>query len=568
MSGLVSGMDWKTLVSQLAQAERAPQTRLRSEQSTISQQNSAYASIKTELSLLQNRVNDLNDSALFDSRLASSSDATVASSTAGAGTAVGSYSFTVTQLATAAKQLGAAGIGSSLSPTNDVSGLVLGSASFATAVTAGTITVNGKRIDVATTDTLQSVFDKINTATNGEVTASYDAATDKISLASANPIILGSAVDTSNFLQAARLANNGTGTVTSSAELGGISLAASLESANLGTPIVDGGSGTGEFKINGVSINFSTTDSIGAVLKKINNSAAGVTASYDAVNDRFQLANKTTGDVGVALEDVSGNFLAATGLTGGTLSRGQNLIYSVDGGGELTSQSNTISDTSSGIPGLAVTVLSKGTTTVTVASDTAKIKTVINSFITEYNKVQSIIDTQTASSTDAQGKVTAGLLAGDGDADSIATQLRRIVTGEVPGLSSALNQLEELGIVSNGNDNSITLSDETKLDDALSNNLTAVRSIFTDSTNGLTAKLTAFLNKTVGDNGTLVAKQARLTKQSTDIDTQIADLERIVQADSDRMTQSFIAMESAQAQINQQLKYLQNQFGGSSSSSK
>jgi flagellar hook-associated protein 2 len=108
---------------------------------------------------------------------------------------------------------------------------------------------------------------------------------------------------------------------------------AELSAANLTTAILDGGSGTGEFKINGVSITFATTDTVAAVLKRINDSAAGVTASYDSVNDRFVLANKTTGDIGMALEDVSGQFLTATGLASGALTRGQNLLYTVDGGG-------------------------------------------------------------------------------------------------------------------------------------------------------------------------------------------------------------------------------------------
>lgn len=567
LSGLVSGLDWKTLVDQLADAERTPQTRLRTEQSTLAKQNAAYASIQKELETLRTRVEALSDSALYDSRLSTSSAATTATSTAAAGTALGSYVFNITQLATAAKQFGTAGAGSSLSATNDVSGLVLGDAAFATAVTAGTITVNGKQITIATTDTLQNVFDAINTATNGEVTASYDSATDRITFSSANPIVLGSATDSSNFLNVARLNNNGTGTVTSSAELGVVKQSASLSSANLATAILDGGSGTGEFKINGVSITFATTDTVTAVLKRINDSAAGVTASYDTVNDRFVLANKTTGDVGIALEDVSGNFLAATGLSGGALTRGLNLLYTVDGGGELISQSNTITEASSSISGLQVTALALGSTTIGVASDTTTVKTAIKDFIDQYNKVQSVIDTQTASTTDAKGVVTAGVLANDGDADSIATRLRRMVTGEVAGLSSLLNQLEDIGIISNGTDNKIALDDESKLDAALADKLNTVKSLFTDSTNGLMVKLTAYLEKVVGDDGSLITRQTNNTKQSANIDTQIADLERIVQANRDRMIQSFIAMESAQAQINQQLQYLQNQFGGSSSSS-
>lgn len=566
LSGLVSGLDWKTLVDQLADAERTPQKRLRTEQSTISLQNSAYASIQTELKLLQSRVDELSTLSLYDSRLSNSSSATTASAAATAGTALGSYTFNITQLATAAKQLGTAGAGSSLSATNDVSGLVLSDAAFATAVTAGSITVNGKRITIATTDTLQDVFTAINTATNGEVTASYDAATDRISFSSASPIVLGSATDSSNFLAVARLNNNGTGTVTSTSQLGVVKQSAALSAANLTTPILDGGSGTGEFRINGVSITFATTDTMAAVLKRINDSDAGVTANYDTVNDRFVLANKTTGDIGVALEDVSGNFLAATGLATGTLSRGQNLLYTVDGGGQLSSQSNTITEASSSIAGLSVSALAVGSTTVSVTSDTAAVKTAITDFITQFNKVQSIIDTQTASSTDSDGKVSAGILASEGDADEIATRLRRMVTGEVAGLTSVLNQLEDLGIVTNGNDNKIELDDESKLDAALTNNLTKVKSLFTDSTNGILSKLKTYLEAVVGDEGSLIKKQENNTKQSTNIDTQVADLERIVQANRERMIASFVAMESAQAQINQQLSYLQGQFGGSSSS--
>lgn len=566
LSGLVSGLDWRTLVDQLAQAERTPQVRLRTEQSTLGQKNTAYTTIKTELTVLQNRVADLTGASFFDSRLTSTSDATRATTTAGAGATLASYDFNFIQLATAAKQLGTAGAGSSLSATNDVSGLVLSEASFATAVTAGTITVNGKQVAIATTDTLQDVFNNISIATGGTVTGSYNTGTDTISLSSASPIVLGSATDSSNFLHVARLNNNGTGTITSTAELGVIKQSAALSSANFATTVTDGGAGAGEFKINGVSITYSTTDTVAGVLKRINDSAAGVTASYDTVNDRFVLSNKGTGDIGIGFEDVTGNFLAASGLSGGTLARGQNLLYTVDGGGQMVSQSNTITESSSGITGLSVTALATGTATVGVSTDTAKIKTAINDFIAAYNKVQSIIDSQTATTTDAKGKVTAGVLSNDGDAGEMAKLLRRAVTGEVSGLAAVLNQLEDLGIVSNGSDNSIKLTNETRLDEALANNLTAVKSLFTDPVNGLATRLSAYLNKTVGDEGTLEVRQSNLTRQAGEIDTQIADLERIVQSNRARMIESFIAMETAQSQINQQLQFLQQRFGSTSSS--
>ncbi|MFO1511611.1 MAG: hypothetical protein U1F83_01645 [Verrucomicrobiota bacterium] len=71
------------------------------------------------------------------------------------------------------------------------------------------ITVNGKQITINASDTLQTVFNNIQAATGGNVTGSYDSATDSITLSSASPIVVGSATDTSNFLQVARLNNNG-----------------------------------------------------------------------------------------------------------------------------------------------------------------------------------------------------------------------------------------------------------------------------------------------------------------------------------------------------------------------
>jgi flagellar capping protein FliD len=71
----------------------------------------------------------------------------------------------------------------------------------------------------------------------------------------------------------------------------------------------------------------------------------------------------------------------------------------------------------------------------------------------------------------------------------------------------------------------------------------------------------------VGTDGSLVTHQANLTKQSADIDTQISNIEAQVQVYQTQMTNEFVAMETAQATINQQLAFLTQSFGGSSSSS-
>jgi flagellar hook-associated protein 2 len=561
LSGLASGFDWRSFIDQLLEVERVPQQRLRSEQNLIEQRKTAYGAITTQLSVLQNRVKELQDAKLFGSRVATSSDEDVATVSAEAGTQNGTYQIAINQLATAARQAGLSGVGRRLSETADVSGVVMAEASFPVAIVGGTFTVNGKQITVAGTDTLQDVFDKIDTATGGVVTGSYEPTTDRITLSSAGSIILGSAADTSNFLTTAKLFNNGTGTVTSSASLGTVKLSASLTEANLVTPINDGGSGEGRFKINGVEISFSATDSVAAVIERINASAAGVSASYDSVNDQFILTNEPTGDVGIALEDVTGNFLAATGLSSGALARGNNLLYSINGSGQLVSYSNTITEGSSGITGLSVTARAEDTVTITVNTDTEKIKTAITDFIEDYNRVQSVIDDYTASSTDADGQVTAGVLAGDPEASSIARQLRSLANNTLSGLTGSVKRLESLGITSNGNDNNLALTNTETMDEALLNRLEEVKALFIDDTVGLANSLNDYLESTVGEGGTLEGHQDRLTEEIADIDTQISDQERMVLASRERMIASFVAMEQAQQRLNQQLQFLLQRFG-------
>jgi flagellar hook-associated protein 2 len=559
ISGLVSGMDWKSVVSQLANAERSPETKWLTTQNKVNQQNSVYTSIKSYLNNVQSYAQALKKPDLYQSRAASSSAATVATASAATGTTIGSYTFAISQLATASSQTGASGISQGISTGSDLSTVTIGAANFATPVTAGTFTVNGQQVTIATTDSLQSVFDKIASATSNAVTASYNASTDKLTLNSSSAITLGSAADSSNFLQAAKLYNNSTGTITSSDTLGRINTGATLAGADFATPVSDGGSGNGEFKINGVSISFSATaDTVQNVIDRINSSGAGVTAAYDSVNNRFSLLNNSTGNVGIALQDVTGNFLAASGLSGGTFKNGQNLTYTLNGGNTLTSLSNTIDATSSGVTGLSVNALTTGSTTVTVAGDTSALSTAVQNFVNAYNTVQSYITTQSASTTSSSGTVSTNALTGDLGAAELASNLRNTTlnTVSIAGLTDTYSNLAGLGVTSNGHNNTVTL-DTTALNNALTNHLSDVQKLFSDATNGLATKMDTFLTNTVGDTGTISTHQTALTKQSTGIDTQISNLEKQIAADSAYWTSQFQAMETAMSGTNRQLTYLQ-----------
>ena len=377
LSGLASGLDWRSLVDKLIETERAPQNRLRTEKAQGAQKSSALGNLSGQLTALRDSIKALSGDAgnVFSDRsakLASGTSTWLAEASTDAET--GSYQIQVTQLATKAQRVGAVDAGSGLSATADVSRLTVGTLPIGTKITAGDFTVNGARITVAATDSLQDVFQQISTKTGGAVTASYDPATDKVKLSSVGEIVLGSANDKSNFLGALQLYNNGTGAVLSPKALGVVSIGAAIANANLRAAVtgVDA-AGKGSFSINGVNIDFNVNaDSVQNVLARINASDAGVTAAFDRVNDRFTLTNKSEGDVGISVSEGAGGLLAAFGVNGtATLARGKNAEFNVNGGPTFISTSNTLDSTSHGIAGLSITATSQTTETVNVGSDTA-----------------------------------------------------------------------------------------------------------------------------------------------------------------------------------------------------
>jgi flagellar hook-associated protein 2 len=569
IAGVASGVDWQTIVQELAEAEAAPETQWEQEQTTLNTQNGAFTTISNDLTTLQTDVQNLQNASLYQNASVQSSNSSIATGTAATNAALGNFTFDISQLATAAQlngatQVNGANLAQPLAPGGNLSNVTIGTAGFATPVTAGTFTVDGDTVTISTTDSLQGVFTAISTATNGKVTASYNTTTDEITLASSDnsEVVLGSAADTSNFLQVAQLYNNGTDSVTSTSELGHVQLGGTMANSDLSTAITDGGNGQGAFTINGVTINYdASTESVQDVLNSINSSGAGVTANYDSINNRFVLTNNTTGDLGISAQDVTGNFLTATGLATGTLQRGSNLLYTLNGGTQqLVSESNTITPASSSISGLTVTALQTGTATMNVTSDSSGVASAIQQFVTDYNAVQSYISGQEAVTTSSNGTVTPGTLTADETTEQLVTSLRSLVATAVPALSgNTVSMLSDLGITSNGQNNILTV-DTTTLDSAVADNVDAVNTLFNDPTNGIATQLNNYLNNTIGANGTLPNHQASLTQQNTNLTTQISNLNSKISSDEAQWTSEFEAMEQAESQTNQELTYLSEQI--------
>ena len=573
LAGLASGVDWTTLITQLVDADRTPETAWKAEQSTIASQVSTFGSLSGQFSDLQTTVTALQDTSLFASHSTSQSNASLGwTTTAGTNTLNGQYSVNVSQLASTASRQGGSNVGKGLSATSDVSGLTLATLPTATAVTAGSFQVNGATVSVSLTDSLQDVFAKVSAATNGAVTASYDPTSDAVTMqsSSGSPVVLGAANDTSNFLSVMKLSNNGTSSVTSAGDLGSTQLNKPLSQSHLAAAIGNtDASGNGSFQVNGVSIAFNVnSDSLQTVLHRINASSAGVTATYDSSNDRFTLSNKTTGNLGLSISEPSGGLLDAMGIgteSSATTINGTDAIYSVNGGANTVSHGNSFTDASSG---LSITATSTGTQNVTVNTDSSGATTAINNFIASYNKVQTAIAAETKISVGSDGTVSTALFAGNRDVSGLSTTLRSLAFSAVPSLTGgSISRLEDIGIDFTPGASTLTITDPTKLANALASNSSDVANLFQNSTNGLTTQLNNFITTTTGTTGTIATQTATLNKRTATITDQINALERKLSAEQDSLTAEFTAMEQAEATIKNEGTELTNAFGGGSSSS-
>ena len=177
-------------------------------------------------------------------------------------------------------------------------------------VTAGSFDVNGVTINVAASDTINSVVGNINSSGAG-VTASFDAVREKVVLTqqtagSFKQVVLEN--DTSGFLAATKLdapSSTAGGQGHDSDRL--ISTVADLSEAS-----------TGNFEINGVSIAVDVgADSLSDVVARINGSGAGVTASYTESSNVVTIVSQSkTADL--VLDNGTSNFFSALNITAGT----------------------------------------------------------------------------------------------------------------------------------------------------------------------------------------------------------------------------------------------------------
>ena len=181
-------------------------------------------------------------------------------------------------------------IGSAVNPNLPLGGIRNQNPNFqfgSLAIEDGSFDLNGENISVATTDTLNDVVDRINLS-NAGVTAVFNALTERIEFVQ-NTLGSGATIDLqnddSNFLAAAKLDNlnlvDGIDPETIQ-RFDDVAALSSIQSRDV--------------FVNGQQISIDTAnDSLETVLDKINNSGAGVVATFDSAAQQVLIeANDAT----------------------------------------------------------------------------------------------------------------------------------------------------------------------------------------------------------------------------------------------------------------------------------
>ena len=337
-----------------------------------------------------------------------------------------------------------------------------------------------------------------------------------------------------------------------------------LKSASFAATSTTVGSGTltiqfGKYELDGsftlnpdkaagtVTIN-SSQSSLAGVRDAINAANVGVLASIinDGSGNRLVVASKDTGvanalKITVADDDLANtdnaglSQLAYDASTGGTTNltqtvAAQNAAVVIDGI-TITKASNTLSDAIEGVTLNLLKANTPGTTTLTVARDTAGIQAAVQSFVKAYNDLSKTITDLTK--YDAANK-KASTLTGEATVRSVQTRLRTLFNTTLATAGGGLSSLPEIGITFQ-KDGTLKL-DSTRLSAVLSDSTKDVSTLFA-AVGKPTDSLVSFVGSTSNTkNGAYALTVSQLATQGKAIGGGAATLAPVVTGNNDTLS--------------------------------
>ncbi|MCK9388833.1 MAG: flagellar filament capping protein FliD [Sulfuritalea sp.] len=325
-----------------------------------------------------------------------------------------------------------------------------------------------------------------------------------------------------------------------------------------------------------------TSSSLEEIRDAINDASAGVRANLVYVgNDEYKLTLTSddtgaknsikltvldTSDVvqnnntGLAKLSFDPEAASGTGKEFDVNTTAQDAHIKIDGL-DVYRTTNSISDA---ITGVTLSLAAQGTTTLTVAKDSASAKSAMDTFVTAYNDVsKQLRDAMTYNASTKQ----ASILTGDSGARSLQTALREMIGYSRSSAGSSYSTFSDLGVALQ-RDGSLVFN-SSKFETAMASSTTNVGDLLSSTSTtspGIAVRMTTTLDSILSTTGLLASRTEGINRSITDIGRQRETLSRrLVQIEA-RYRKQFSALDSLVASMQQTSQYLTQQLAALSSS--
>lgn len=345
----------------------------------------------------------------------------------------------------------------------------------------------------------------------------------------------------------------------------GVDVTAELNSSGTGINITDNSDGAADLIIEdvgggttasdlGIDGTFSTGESAGSsvlsnsgglelLATQINEAGGGFTAAvvFDGFGYRLSITSDQTGSDGNLLIDQG-----TTGLGFTETSRGTDAVAIFgtigSGGFSVRSDDGTYNELVSGLD-ISVSQADGETVSIDVTNDDSSLTGFVQDFVNSYNSLRSNLDQVTDFDAEAE---TTGVLFGSNVALQVDTQFGSLLSGRFT-FGTSYTSLESVGV--SLNDDGTLSFDQSKFEEALADDRTAVTQLFQDEDNGVVAELEELANRLAGTDGLLEGRSDALENTIQDNNDRIADLDASLEAERERLLLEFIALEEIIASL-------------------
>lgn len=278
------------------------------------------------------------------------------------------------------------------------------------------------------------------------------------------------------------------------------------------------------------NVNYSAGQTLQDLVNSINSAQNDIKASiyYTGTDYRLLLTESDASNSTKETDTVTSSYvIEASGLpielnSLETLQNAQNASLTIGSSTTpVTSSSNTFSNI---LTGLDITVKDIGSATVTISEDYSQIDSTLNSFVSNYNSIVSLINSMTGKGAQFQG---------DSTITTIKTGMVRMLNPLIN--AGLINYSDTDGTISINSDqlSSLKSSNPEKLNEIL----TTLKNSFTNQLNGWTGAINTY--KKIGEN------------QITNIDNKITNLQEYLVKYEEQLRKEYAQLESFINEMNQ-----------------